>query len=346
MPELGLAMGHRLPFAAMLNTVKEAERRGLDFVGLGEGLGRGVFPELAVFAQSTQRIKLMTMIISIFGHSFVSVAAAIAFVDQISKGRAMLGLGSSIPHLVENMHGIKFEKPARRMKEYVQIVQQLLAKQPQDRVFVDVVHGGVNYQGELFQIQGATIDVEPEQEHLPVYVAAVGPRMIEVAGEVADGVILEHVSPGYLHGAKERLALGAQRADRDVSGIEIMDYLLVSVAEDTKEAIDAVKPIMALHAAFPLYDSLWIGAGCLDGALQSREFYARGDLEGAARAIPDELILAVSIAGTPQECKRQLRERIETLMPMGVKAFALFPPVGTDMEQGYRAILDVAEGLT
>jgi alkanesulfonate monooxygenase SsuD/methylene tetrahydromethanopterin reductase-like flavin-dependent oxidoreductase (luciferase family) len=325
----------------MIDLVRESERRGLDFVGFGDGLGRAVFPELVALAQATDRIRVITMVSSIFASSFLQIAAGIAFLDVISNGRACLGLGSSIPHYVNNQLGIKFERPAQRMKEYVQIIRRLLTKQTKDLAYLDALCGGVDYQGEIFQLRGATIDVEPVQERLPIYVAAVGPRMLEIAGEVADGVMVEFVSPGYIKHARKILDIGARRAGRDASQMKIMAHLFLSVADRSKDAIEALKPIFAYDTAFPVYDSLWVEAGLMDAALRVREYYSRGDFEGAARAVPDEMVRTLAIAGTKQECRRQLQARIEMFETVGIQALAIAPSVPSNMEQGYRDLLDV-----
>lgn len=336
MVERGILLGGGLPLPKLVELAVEFERRGLDFIAYGEGRGSAVFPQLAGLATATTKIKLASWVVSIYPRSPVLIASGIACVDQLSGGRAMLGLGSSIPHIITKQHGFPFEKPAARMRDYVQIIRQLLTKRASNSL-----GGGLTFHGETMSVEQARIDIEPRQERIPIQVAAVGPHMLRVAGQYADGVIVEFISPGYLDHARAMMTEGAKAAERDPADIQIACFTWLSIGPTTGQAIERLKPDLTLHCASSIYDTLWEGAGLMNDALHVREAYLRGDIEEATRRVSDRLIKAVTIAGTFDECRQETREWIERFSAMGVTMFAFAVAADSDRETAYRAGVEV-----
>jgi alkanesulfonate monooxygenase SsuD/methylene tetrahydromethanopterin reductase-like flavin-dependent oxidoreductase (luciferase family) len=339
--ERGISIGVELPYQKLVEFAVEFEQRGLDFIAYTEGRGSAVFPQLAGIAVATQRLKLASWVTSIFTRSPVLIASGIACVDQLSGGRASLGLGASQPHIVRNRYGFPYEKPAARMRDYAQIIRRLLTR---PNAAQPGTSAGVTFRGEAISVKQATIDIEPVQEHLPIHIAAGGPHMLRVAGGHADVVLLEFITPGYLEYARALIAEGAEAAGRDPATVRLGSVPWLSIAGTTEEAIQALRPLMANHCSFSNLDQIWQQAGLLDEVLPVREAYLSGHPEEAARRVSDRLVKAVNIAGTLEECHRELEQRVEQwgAMGVGMVAFAVFHPSGREV--GYRQAIEIIAG--
>jgi alkanesulfonate monooxygenase SsuD/methylene tetrahydromethanopterin reductase-like flavin-dependent oxidoreductase (luciferase family) len=340
-PERGILVMGGMPYPKLVDLAVESERRGLDFIAYGEGMGSAVFPQLAGFAAATERIKLVSWIVSVFPRSPLLIASGIACVDQISGGRAILGLGASIPYVIQSWHGFGYQKPALRMREYVQIIRGLLTPKDLTRVNVEVVGGGVSFEGKTISVQQAGIDIEPVQPRVPIQIAAVGPHMLRVAGGYADTALLEFISPGYLEHARSLIDGGAREVGRDPAEVKIACLSVMAVGDTTEEAIESLKPTMSLYCAFPVYDSLWTGAGLMDDALSVREAFLQGDRDEANRRVSDRLVTTINIAGTAEECRREVERRIEQFSALGVSMFGFIVPDALDRETAFRRTIDV-----
>jgi alkanesulfonate monooxygenase SsuD/methylene tetrahydromethanopterin reductase-like flavin-dependent oxidoreductase (luciferase family) len=258
----------------------------------------------------TKSILLGTAISSVFVRSAPTIAMAAACVDYFSNQRFILGLGSSHKVQVEPEHGIAYARPVQRLKETVAVVRALLRD------------GVASYHGEVIHLERFDFWFTPIRRELPIYVSAVFPQMLEVSGEIAQGVIMVWSNRESGRKAAEHVAIGARRAGRDPRDIDIVSLLSCSMSHDRREAFDRMRPAAAFYAGFfPRYNRLMAESGFPDAARAIREAWVKGDREGAAKLVPDELIQALGVAGTPAEC----RERIEVYRQSGIALPILFP---------------------
>jgi probable F420-dependent oxidoreductase len=299
---IGVAFSGGLTPSDIVECVKLAETLGYESAWVAEGHGGDQFAILGACAVATRRIRLGTSISSVFVRSAPTIGMAAATVDQLAGGRFILGLGGSHRVQVEPEHGIAFVQPTARVRDTIAIVRAL------------VKSGVVSYRGEVITIERFDLWFRPLRPEIPIYVAALFPRMLEIAGELADGVLLTWPTPATIARAVEHVAIGARRAGR-AAAVDVASLIPCAVAKTAAAARDALRPGVGLYAGFfPRYNRLLAEAGFGDAVRDIKEAFDRGGREAAATKVPDELIDAVALAGTPEMC----RERIEAYRRAGL----------------------------
>ncbi len=294
---------------------------------MAEGHGGDQFAVLSACATQTTRIKLGTDITSVFVRTVPTLAMAAMTVDQLSGGRFMLGVGSSHKVQVGPEHGVTYTKPLTRVRETVDAVRQLVAT------------GNLNYQGETFQIEQFELWFEPHRRHIPIYIAAVFPKMTALCGEMADGIILTRSTLETAAKARVHIAEGAARSGRQLQDIEVTTLLPTAVADTLAEARDQIRPGLALYAGFfPRYNQLVADHGFGGEAEAIASAWRSGDQRAAIAAVSDDMIDATSIAGPPEYC----REKLEAYRQSGIdlpiiSPFARGPNAKAVFENAIRA---------
>lgn len=295
MTRLGVAISGGLAPRDIVECVKLAEELGYESAWVAEGHGGDQFAILAACAMATTRIKLGTSISSIFVRSIPTIAMAAATVDDISHQRFILGLGSSHKVQVEPEHGLTFDRPLQRLRESVEIIRGLLRD------------GVVSYQGDTVTIERFDLWFSPSRPEIPIYLAGLFPQMLEICGEIAQGVILTRSTLETGRRVAEHVAVGAKRAGRNPADIEITSLLPCAVAASKHEACEALRPTVGFYGGFfPRYNRLIAESGFPEVAQAIREAWGRGDREGAVRAVPDALVAATGVVGTAAECQERI----------------------------------------
>jgi alkanesulfonate monooxygenase SsuD/methylene tetrahydromethanopterin reductase-like flavin-dependent oxidoreductase (luciferase family) len=292
-----------------------ADRWGFHSIWLPEITWSDAFSLATAAAMSTKRVKIATGVVGIFGRSPALMAMSIAGLDELSNGRAILGLGTQARPYVELWHSVKFEKPLLRMKEYVTALRKILLN-PFNLTY---------FKGEIFDIEGFVLTAKPKNPHIPIFVAAIGPRMQRVAGEVGDGVL------GYLYSLRylkehliPNLREGAEKAGRDVKEIEIA-VGLPALISDSDDRFEMIKPLVAVFTvatgSSPSYQTILNELGYADNVKKVKQKMREGDVKGAVKYIPDEMAREVTLCGT----KREVNDRIEEYRKNGVTLPLLNP---------------------
>lgn len=311
----------------IVGCVQLAEQLGYESAWMAEGHGGDQFAVLSACATQTTRIKLGTDITSVFVRTVPTLAMAAMTVDQLSGGRFMLGVGSSHKVQVGPEHGVTYTKPLTRVRETVDAVRQLVAT------------GNLNYQGETFQIEQFELWFEPHRRHIPIYIAAVFPKMTALCGEMADGIILTRSTLETAAKARVHIAEGAARSGRQLQDIEVTTLLPTAVADTLAEARDQIRPGLALYAGFfPRYNQLVADHGFSGEAEAIASAWRSGDQRAAIAAVSDDMIDATSIAGPPEYC----REKLEAYRQSGIdlpiiSPFARGPNAKAVFENAIRA---------
>ena len=295
MGKVGVAFSGGLNASEIVECAQLAESLGYDSVWMAEGHGGDQFAVLAAVAAQTERVRLGTCISSVFVRSAPTIAMSAAVVDQISGGRFILGLGSSHKVQVEPEHGVPYGKPVTRVRETAEVVRQLLRD------------GRVSYQGETVTIENYELWFQPLRPSLPIYFAAVFPKMIGVCGEEAEGVILTRTTLDVGAEVRQHIAAGAGRAGRDPGAVEITSLLPAAGSNDPAQAFAALRPGVAMYTGFfPRYRRMAVDQGFGEEAEAVAEAWARGDYAAATRAVTDEHIDSVCIAGAPERCLERI----------------------------------------
>jgi alkanesulfonate monooxygenase SsuD/methylene tetrahydromethanopterin reductase-like flavin-dependent oxidoreductase (luciferase family) len=228
---------------------------------------------------------------------------AAATVDQLSGGRFVLGLGSSHKVQVEPEHGVPFVQPTQRLRDTIEVVRAL------------VRDGTVSHAGKVVAIERFDLWFTPLRRQIPIYVSALFPTMLEIAGEIADGVLLTWPTTASGRRAAEHVAIGARRAGRAPADVDVASLIPCFVAPDQRRAFDGMRGAVAFYAGFfPRYNRLLAEAGFAAAVARIKEAFDAGDRPEAERRVPDELVAAISAAGTPEQC----RARVEAYRASGI----------------------------
>ena len=297
MERIGVGFSGGLAPGDIVECVKLAEELGYESAWVAEGHGGDQFSILTACALATRRIKLGTSITSVFVRTPPTIAMAAASVDHFSGGRFILGLGTSHQVQVTPEHSLPFTRPVQRLRECVDIIRALLRD------------SDVAYRGEIYDIRSFDLWFEPLRRELPVYVAAVFPRMLEVCGEIAQGTILTWCTLERAAVARRSVATGAERAGRDPAAVEVATLLPCAVSDNPAEARDLLRGPVATYAGrFPRYRRMMAEAGFAEEIEDVRLAYRNGDLESAMRLVPEGLIDSIGLVGTPEQCRARLQQ--------------------------------------
>ena len=296
----------------IVDIVQQAEALGYDSVWVGESWGRDAFTWLTQLACQTHTIKLGSGITPIYSRSPALIAQTVAALDEIAAGRVILGLGTSGPIVIENWHGVPFERPLRRTREYIDIIRLILSGER------------VNYQGEIFQLKGFRLPFTPPRSAVPIYVASLGPLNLRLTGELADGWLPIYLDPDALPKFQRELALGAQKAGRALTAVEVAPYILACVSED----VEAARSLVRAHLAYYIggmgtfYANLIANYGFEDAVRRIREAWGNKDRHAAARHVTDEMVSHLAICGSPPEGRAQLARYRAAGVTLPIVSFA------------------------
>ncbi len=305
-----------------------AEERGYETVWVPEGAGRDSPTLLTSMAMTTERVKLATGILPIFTRTPMSIAMTAAGLGVISGGRFMLGLGVGHRPSVESAQGIPFRRPLARLRDTITIVRALLRGE------------SVTHRGRVFQVENATLGAGKPDQPVPIYIAALGPQMLELAGEMADGVLLNWTASGYLEQAVERVHAGARRAGRDPSEIDIAGYVRVAVTEDPGPARRNLQGQIVRYASNPFYGNFFRETGFRQEMEFIAEAVTSGNPSAAAEAVSEEMQEQVAAVGTPAQCAASIAARRSRGLQLPVVAPFT---VGAVMDN-YRAAIQAFDG--
>jgi 5,10-methylenetetrahydromethanopterin reductase len=332
---VGVASLVEHPMPELAARARRLEELGYDDVWVpDERLLRNVYVSLATVAGATSRVGLGTAVTNPYTRNPALTAAAIATIDELSGGRATLAMGAGGGL---GAYGIDRPRPAQALREATEIVRRLTAGET------------VTYHGDLFRLDGAHLDF-PAVRPVPVYLAARGPKILELAGEIADGVIIggfaDERGIGY---ARQMIGRGLDRAGRDAASVDQMAWLYVSASDDAQAARTAVsKQVLAsLVTSRPILPELGLDLprALLDHLDATGWAYPRETAAEAAALLPDHVVDAFAVHGTPEQCVQRLR----AIRACGIDhvCFVLFPADG-DTVSGLaeRLATDVVAVLT
>src|SRR5262245_28700159 len=293
-----LFSGDGMSLADVVELGVSAEDAGLDSVWHVE-INREPFVSLTAIAARTKRIRLATGV-AIWARSPILASLVAANLDELSGGRFVYGLGTGPPDWNRRFHGMSYERPARRIREYVDVMRGAWR----------AAHDGssFDYDGELYRIEDYRRPLRQGRERIPIVLAAVQAGMCELVGEIADGVLYNVLStPRYVRAfAAPRLERGAARSGRDLTTLERAAAITAAVDEDPAEARRWARHQIAFYSVIPYFDVMFELHGFQREASAIREAASKGDPGEMIEAVSEEMIDTFAIAGTPDQCRRQL----------------------------------------
>ncbi len=324
--------------ADALALVHRAEQLGYAAVWVAEAYGSDAPTILSWLAAQTSRIHLGSAVMQIPARTPAMTAMTAATLDRLSGGRFRLGLGVSGPQVSEGWHGVRFAQPLERTREYVEIVRMALARRP-------VRYDGRHYRLPLPDGPGRTLrlTVRPLRERIPVYLAALGPRNLRLAGEIADGWLAVFFSPRH---AEESLAYLREGRGGSLEGFDIVPTVPLVVGDDLARCADAVRGYAALYIGGMgsreqnFYHRLAVRMGYAEAADAIQDAFLARRYAEAAAAVPEEFIDAVSLLG-PTE---RIAQRLAEFAAAGVTTLAV-TPFASDLEAKLAALEAVAKAV-
>ena len=324
---LALYLQDAHPIAESMEYVKYAQERGFEAVWQADSrLVREACVPMAAFAATTDRIKIGSGVVDCWTRNPARLAATFSTLDDLAPGRIILGIGAWWDPLAAKV-GVTRAKPLKVMREIVEAVRGLLANEV------------VSCQGEYVQLDGVELDYvyQPRRpKDVPIYIGATGMQMMELTGEIADGVVLNYlVSPDYNRQAMEALQRGADKAGRSLDDIDRPQLIVCSMANSRTEALDSARMLVTQYLGQQphIMKASGVPQALLDEVNQVLTWPASyEEVEAASKLVPDEIVQMICAAGEPDECIAKVNEYLQT----GATVPVLYP-LGTDV----RAMIDV-----
>ncbi len=283
----------------VIRSAQLADDLGYDSIWIPEAWAYEQFQLLTEIALATKRIKLATGIANVFSRSAGLLAMSVATLDEISEGRAILGLGTSGKVVVENFHGVPYKKPLTRLKDTVAICRTLWRGGRMEPELTT-----------LFDARHFKLEMTPLRQDIPIYIASLQEAAIREVGRIADGWVPTFWPYKHLKDGVALLAEGAKVAGRDVSTIDVSPFMAIIPLPDVSMARTMIKPTISFYIGGmgTYYHALFCRYGFQENADLVRALYNEGKRKEAAAAVSDDLVDAIAICGTPEHCREKLAE--------------------------------------
>jgi F420-dependent oxidoreductase-like protein len=337
--------------AANLALAREADQLGYAVVWAAEAYGSDVVSVLAWLAAQTERIDVGSAIMQIPARTPTMTAMTAATLDTLSGGRFRLGLGVSGPQVSEGWHGVRFDRPLARTREYVDIIRMALRRET------------LRYEGQHYRLplpdgpgKALRLIVHPVRERIPVYLAAIGPKNLELAGEIADGWLAVFFSPEHSRESLDAIRTGRAKAagggadgaaaGAGMDGFDVVPTVPVVLGEDLAAAADSVRGYAALYLGGMgsreqnFYNALAVRMGFEQAAAEVQEKYLAKDYAGAQAAVPFEFVDRTSLLG-PAE---RIADRMQAYAQAGVTTLTVAPHAG-ELDERIAVLRTAAEAL-
>jgi F420-dependent oxidoreductase-like protein len=326
---IGLSMTGNEDWDELSTYVVEAEKLGVDFVWSAESWGHDAVTPLAYLAAKTSRIRLGAGIMQAVARTPANTAMTAMTLSSMSHGRFILGLGASGPQVVEGWHGVPFRKPIQRIREVIEIVRIISAGER------------LEYHGQIYDLplpggEGKALKSGARpQPNIPVYLATLSPKSLEMTGEIADGWIGTSFIPEQ---AEEvffsHIKRGAAKAGRSIGDIDLQAGGSVGFTDDVERAIARHRPGLAFTLGamgskeHNFYNAAFRRAGYEEEALAVQRLWLEGKRKEAADLVPEEMVRKVNLLGTEE----MVRDRIRAYRDAGVTTLRIAPE-GTTMQE-------------
>jgi F420-dependent oxidoreductase-like protein len=324
-----------------LKVAQEADRLGYAVAWAAEAYGSDVPTVLTWIAAHTERIDVGSAILQIPARQPTMAAMTAATLDTLSGGRFRMGLGVSGPQVSEGWYGVKFDKPLARTREYVEIVRQALRRER------------VSFQGKQFTLplpdgpgKPLKLIVHPVREEIPIYLASIGPKNLELTGEIADGWLAIFYSPEYGPESLELIRRGREKVGKTLDGFDVVPTAPIVVGDDWKVAADQIRPYASLYVGGMgsrdqnFYNNLACRMGYEAEAAEIQNLYLAKDYAGAAAKVPLGFLDATALLGP----KERIAEKMQAMAESGVTTLTV-SPVLQDLEHSVEALRVAAEAL-
>ncbi len=313
---LGFSLGSLLSVEEIFDCAKTLSGYPVDSIWIPETWGMDCCSILSYVAGIANKPKLGSSIINIYSRSPALTAMSAVTLDVISDGRFMLGLGTSSKQIVEDWHGIEFENPLHRMREYVDVTRLVMSGKK------------VSYDGKFFHLKNFGLLIKPRRIKIPIYLAAINQKMVELTWEIADGVIF-YLRP--LHELKATIEKMQSKRKIDVAC-----QLITCVSDDSEKSIIRAKKTIAFYVSVgTIYRQFLASNGFKKETDAIFEEYAKNGLSGNHVFVTDDMVNSLSICGTPEDVRRKILQFIEAGINLPILQFN---PVG-DIKKSFELLV-------
>ena len=303
--KISYSLGSLLSIEQVIECSKMLTKTKADTIWIPETWGMENFSILSRVSQSSDT-KIGSSIINIYSRSPAAIAMGAATVDTLSNGRLILGLGTSSMPIVEEFHGYKFEKPVERMKEYIEIIRLILSGDK------------INYTGKIFSLKNFTLLVKPPRQKIPIYLAAVNQKMVNLTWRIGDGIIF------YLRPIEEmKKTIQTMQKSRK---IDVTCQLITCVSDDADVATRRTKQTLAFYVSVgKIYRDFLAKNGFENETKNIFEEFKKSGFKSNYELVTDKMLNSMAISGTPEQCRKQLKKFIEIGIDLPI---IQFNPVG------------------
>jgi F420-dependent oxidoreductase-like protein len=324
MPGIGAFISAGRSLDSALDRVRLADELGFGSVFTTHVAGRDSLSLLMAYASVTERVRLGTGVVPIFSRTPASMAQTAATIDEFSNGRMVLGIGVSHQVTVENWYGARIEKPVTQMREYATSLRAILRGEPPP-------------EGEFFSTRFQFMGYAARPD-LPVYIAALSPNMLRLAGEIGDGVMLWLCNPDYIRDVVvPSVRVGRERAGGSLDDFDIVPAVTVALTDDVEGARATMRQELVTYASLPFYRAMLERSGFGDDLAAFDDGMQAGDVERAKAGLSDELLESLAGLGSADD----VRAAVERYRHAGSTSPSIGGLPGGDFDGALRAVAEL-----
>jgi probable F420-dependent oxidoreductase len=306
---IAIPIQHALTVPECVELAQRAEAAGYDSAWIPEVVGADAFVLMTAMAGVTTQLRLGTGIVPILTRTPALMAMTTASIAQLAPGRVRLGLGVSTANIIQNWHGIPYDRPLARLRDYVTIIRQALAG------------GRVTHEAGVYSLRNFRLGLSAPQPAIPIYVAALNPRMLQLAGEVADGVLLNWIPEAQVPWALGHLQSGASKAGRSLADLDIACLVRVCVTDDVNAARQWLRRELTGYAIVEAYQRYFRQIGFENETEAILAKWRAGNRSGAVEEVSDHMTDRLAVFGSAAQCRVRLGRFVEA----GVNLPIVFP---------------------
>lgn len=308
--KLGYSLGSLLSVKEILECSNILSNHKHDSIWIPETWGMEGYSMLSVVSQLDKNARIGSSIINIYSRTPSLIAMGAVTIDTLSNGRLVLGLGTSSEPIVEEWHGIKFDRPVERMREYVDVIRLVISGDK------------VNYNGNFFQLKNFTLLVKPLRNKIPIYLAAVNQKMVELTWEIADGVIF------YLRPIAE--LKNTIQTMQSKKKIEVASQFITCVSNDSEKARERAKKTLAFYISVgKIYREFLSKNGFQNETRNIYDEFKKSGFTSYHELVTNHMLDSLTICGTPDESRRRLEQFVSAGVTLPI---IQFNPIGNTIE--------------
>jgi probable F420-dependent oxidoreductase len=285
-----------LPAAEFVAVARETEARGYHAAWTGEAAGYDAITLMGTIATHTERLHVGSAVVPVQTRTPVVLGQSAATLSHLAPGRVLLGVGLSSKVIVGDWHGLAFAPSLQQIREAVQVIRMVASGER------------VNFEGKFYRVKNFRLAAPPPSPPVRVVLAALGPEMLELAGEIADGVVLNWIPPETVPVSIEHLEAGAKKAGRTLGDFEIASFIRTCVTDEAGAAREALARDITGYATVDAYANFFRNAGFAEEVDLVNAAWRAGDRSGAVKQVSQRFLDGLGVVGPEAFCRERIAE--------------------------------------